>query len=122
MNAIYIGYSSAIDKEVYRNSEEVILTLEDNEYDPEEFFSDDARYPDTTLTTLGVMQDFGEANDAVVSMWERVRTSNAEGLQTWAIVLIALAVIVGVGAIIVVTYYIIDNKKKSRRKLVNPKE
>lgn len=122
LNAIYIGYSSAIDKEVYRNSEEVILTLEDNEYDPEEFFSDEARYPDTTLTTLGVMQDFGEANDAVVSMWERVRTSNAEGLQTWAIVLIALAVIVGVGAIIVVTYYIIDNKKKSRRKLVNPKE
>ena len=122
LNAIYIGYTSAIDKEVYMNSEDAILALEDNEYDPDEFFSDDARYPDTTLATLGVMQDFGVANDAVVSMWERVRTSTSDGLQTWAIVLIALGAIIGVGAIVVVTYYIVDNKKKSRRRLVIHKE
>lgn len=122
LNAIYIGYTSAIDKEVYINSEDALLALEDNEYDPEEFFTDDARYPDTTLATLGVMQDFGVANDAVVSMWERVRTSTSDGLQTWAIVLIALGAIIGVGAIVVVTYYIVDNKKKSRRRLVIHKE
>ena len=48
----------------------------------EEYFSDETRYPDATDPNLGVMQTFKD-NDAMISMWERVK---AHGIFSWKLV------------------------------------
>lgn len=102
-NMMEIGYTSAVDSDVFINgtgdeSVAAIESLVENEYiyeideadkeddgiyynldgvwyDMTEFFADERRYPEfgTEVTNLGVMKDFGDSNDAVVSMWERVK-------------------------------------------------
>lgn len=113
-NAMEIGYTSAIDKDVMMASPHAIKILTDNEYDAEEFFSDEIRYPDIDNASYGVMKDFGSKNDNAVAMWERVK---AHGNKTWIlIVVIAAVVVVGGG---VAAFLIIRNKKGSKRKVVS---
>lgn len=60
------------------------------------FFFDEGRYPEIT-ETLGVMRDFGSANDKVVQMWERAKA----GTDTpWVLIwcLIAITAVVGISA------------------------
>ena len=55
------------------------------------------------------MKDFGsEANEAVLAMWERFKTTS---LPTWAIIIFVIE-IVGTGAL--VTYLVINKKLKYR--------
>lgn len=110
-NMMEVGYSSAVDKEIIRADAEAITVIEENEYDVEEFFSYDVRYPEIT-EKLGVMEDYGDRNDACVAMWERVKS---EGNSTLMIVLgvigIALIVIVAIFAVAKIS----SGKKRRRR-------
>ena len=55
----------------------------------------DTQYPDrTVLPGLAVMADFGEQNDALLSMWEDVKNTT---LPIWAYVAIVLLVLAAIG-------------------------
>lgn len=91
MNTMYIGYNCAIDPQILMNNEDALVILADNEYDADEFFADERRYP-TNRENLGVMQDFGKANSQVVAMWESVK---AESENMFGILFVIIAVIIG---------------------------
>lgn len=59
--------------------------------------------------TLGVMQDFGESNNKVSSMWENVRSTGitAVALLLWTLLVVAVAV-----GVIVLVYVIKEHKRK----------
>ena len=109
-NSMAIGYTSAVDKEVLRNDEAALAILADNEYDAEEFFADEIRYPEAT-EKLGVMKDFGAMNEAAVTMWENVKSSN----QSLLWILWVVLGVVGAAAIGVAIYFLVVKKKGSRR-------
>lgn len=117
-NAMEIGYTSCTDASVLKASEEAISILQENEYDVEEFFNDLGRYPeiDTESDVLGVMKDFGDKNDAVVSMWERVKASGDNGNKTIFIIIGVIAGVVVIGA--VVAFIINKGNSKKRKKVV----
>ena len=76
------------------------------------FFFDKGRYPEIT-ETLGVMRDFGSANDKVVQMWERAKA----GTDTpWVLIwcLIAITAVVGIFA---GAYFLKEYLKRRPRKL-----
>lgn len=55
----------------------------------------DTQYPDrTVLPGLAVMADFGEQNDALLSMWEDVKNTT---LPIWAYVAIVLVILAAIG-------------------------
>ncbi|MBO4554377.1 MAG: extracellular solute-binding protein, partial [Clostridia bacterium] len=64
-NSMEIGYTCAVDKEILRNDDEVCEFLEENEYDVDEYFEDEGRYPEIN-ESLGVMRDFGARGEALV--------------------------------------------------------
>ena len=78
------------------------------------FFEDTARYAEIT-DALGVMRDYGAANDRVVQMWERVKA----GAETpWALIwcLIAVVLIVGGG---IGLYFAREAFKRRPRRVVS---
>ncbi|MDY5689231.1 MAG: hypothetical protein SPK57_02755, partial [Eubacteriales bacterium] len=66
-------------------------------YDLTEFFGDHRRYPDFKKSegTLGVMQDFGAQNDAVVSMWERVKGGDEFPWKLIVAIVACVAIVAG---------------------------
>ncbi len=130
-NTMEIGYSMAIDTDCYKEGsgmfdadyspEAVDYMLEVYEVDAEdseavdeffvEFFEDDRRYPDMTNANLGMMQDFGESVDDTVEMWERVKASTED--TNWINLVIIIAVMLGVGGVIIglITYKLKKNPK-----------
>lgn len=111
-NAIYIGYTSAVDKEHLETNQNVIDMLTENEYDSEEFFSSEIRYPDINSESFGVMKDFGKSNEEMVTMWERVKSSG-DNMGTLLIVFVGVLVVWAVLVLIVIM-----TKNKRRKKIV----
>lgn len=116
-NMYEIGYTSAVEVDKILADEEAMAFMaecydefsdEDKAYYGgveayiEEYFSDETRYPDATDPNLGVMQTFKD-NDAMISMWERVK---AHGIFSWKLVVffaIMVAAVVatwGVGVLV----------------------
>ena len=100
------------EEEVYEDG--IFIKLEiDGEttlYDFTDFFADERRYPKMN-DSLGVMKDFGEANDSVVAMWEHVKGS--DGSQ-WSL-LIAIGIIVGGVALVILSCHLTRYFKQRRR-------
>ena len=118
-NAMAIGYTSALDKTAMMASEDVLAIVEENEYDVEEYFNDELRYPDiASATTLGVMKDFGERNSATIEMWERVKSSKQDNM--W-ILWVSIAVVGGVGIAFGV-YYLLTHRANAYRRLIKTAE
>lgn len=106
-NTLEIGYSAAVDNSVYFTEDEndpnyeyaldaVAAWLECYEIETveeyyDEFFLDERRYPEVT-DNLGMMQDFGDRNESIVEMWERVKAHGEKG--NWTLLIIIIAVIV----------------------------
>lgn len=109
-NMVEIGYTSAVDKNVLIGNAEVETILTEAEYDVNDFFSWEIRYPDYTDNTLGVMKDFGERNTAITTMWESMLGSNIDFTIVW--VLIAIFAVI----VIVVLVLMLSKKKKVRYK------
>lgn len=79
------------------------------------FFEDTARYAEIT-DALGVMRDYGSANDRVVQMWERVKA----GAETpWALIWCLVAVVIIVGGAVGI-YFAKEAFKRRPRKLNVP--
>lgn len=67
------------------------------------------QYPDfEAITRCAVMKDFGDANQAVLAMWERFKSTS---LPVWATVLFIVEI---VGGIALVGYFLISKKMKYR--------
>ncbi len=111
-NSIAIGYSSATNKELMQADEDVLAYIEDCEYDVEEYFENESRYP-VINETLGVMRDFGTRNDVVVNMWQRAKSGNTVEPGLWYVIL----VIVGATALVIGGYYAYQAFKRRPRKL-----
>lgn len=108
-NMLEIGYTSAVDKAVLQSNTQALALLSEAEYDAETFFADARRYPEITQN-LGVMMDFGERNEVVVAMWERVVSSNINLTPLWIILgIVGAAVVIGI---------VIFSVKRNRGRLV----
>ena len=118
-NSMAIGYTSAISKEVLLENEDVLAIVEENEYDVEEFFGDELRYPDLeNATLLGVMKDFGERNSATIEMWERVKSSKQDNMWiVWVVVAVVGAGLLGGGG-----YYLYSHRTNAYRRLIKTAE
>lgn len=81
-NSIEIGYSSAADKNILRADDEVCEYIEENDYDLDEYFEDEGRYPEIN-DKLGVMRDFGARGEALVQMWQRAKSGNGVAPSLW---------------------------------------
>ena len=110
-NSLAIGYSCSADKDVLKATPSVTEILEENEYDAEEYFADERRYPDFS-GEFAVMHDFGKANDAVVAMWERAKAGSGIPM-TLIYVLIGVVGVFG----ILIAGYAIKEKVKFRKKV-----
>lgn len=118
-NAMAIGYTSALSKSAMLGSEEALAIVEENEYEVEEYFNDELRYPDiASETTLGVMKDFGERNSATIEMWERVKSSKQDNM--W--ILWVCIAIVGAGGIGFGIYYLVSHRANAYRRLIKTAE
>lgn len=95
-NAIYnsmeIGYTCAVSKTLMQENEDVLAYIEECEYDIEEYFADEGRYPEIN-ETLGVMRDFGERNETVVQMWQRAKSGAGVSPSLWWILLVIIGLI-----------------------------
>lgn len=111
-NSVAIGYSSATAKTLLENDADVCAYLEDCEYDVEEYFADEGRYP-VINETLGVMRDFGKRNDVVVNMWQRAKSGDGVDANLWYVIL----AIVGAVALVVGVYFIVQAIKLRPRKM-----
>lgn len=115
-NSVAIGYTSATDKNVLMNDEDVFQYLIDCEYAKNEtdfrYFENEGRYP-TINETLGVMRDFGKRNDTVVNMWQRAKSGNGVDVNLWYVIL----AIVGAIGLFVSVYFIVQAIKLRPRKL-----
>lgn len=109
-NSMEIGYTNALDVSVLRNNVEVQAILLENEYDIDEYFDNELRYPDINDPSLGVMKDFGEMNDEVVAMWERVKI---KGSRVWILIVVIVGAVLIAGAI--VAFLLLKNNKGKRR-------
>ncbi len=101
LNAMEIGYTSALDQEAFKDSEEALAILEEIGYDIDEYFDDEWRYPDVTDENLGVMKDFGDSNKNLVEMWERVKAAD-DGVGTLLVILLVIVAIVALGVLVIV--------------------
>ncbi len=76
----------------------------------------DSQYPDATvLPTLAIMEDFGNQNQKIVTMWERVKSNS---LPIWAYVLIILFIVLIIAAVILekVRVHAVHKRRKERKK------
>lgn len=83
--------------ENYPDGDCIIKEIDGVKYDLTEFFGDHRRYPDFNKSegTLGVMQDFGAQNDAVVSMWERVKGGDEFPWKLIVAIVACVAIVAG---------------------------
>ena len=83
--------------ENYPDGDCIIKEIDGVKYDLTEFFGDHRRYPDFKKSegTLGVMQDFGAQNDAVVSMWERVKGGDEFPWKLIVAIVACVAIVAG---------------------------
>ena len=110
-NSVAIGYTSATNKDLLQADEDVLAYLEDCEYDIEEYFADEGRYP-VINEKLGVMRDFGKRNDVVVNMWQRAKSGDSVDVNLWYV----LVAVVGAIAVCVGAYFISQAIKLRPRK------
>lgn len=139
-NTLEIGYSAAVDNssyfiedendinyeysqiareaildcyEIYEEdfeSEELYFAAVEEFY--EEFFNDTRRYPDFEAE-VGMMSDFGEHNEKIVEMWERIKAyGESDNWTLLAIIIGVLTLLIG-GAIGFVIWWF-NKKPKSR--------
>ncbi len=76
----------------------------------------DSQYPDASvLPTLAIMEDFGNQNQKIVTMWERVKSNS---LPIWAYVLIILFIVLIIAAVILekVRVHAVHKRRKERKK------
>ena len=84
--------------ELYPENDGIIKEIDGVKYDLTDFFGDERRYPDFESDTegkLGVMQDFAAQNDAVVSMWERVKGGDEVPWKLIVAIVACVAVVAG---------------------------
>lgn len=105
-NSMEIGYTSAVNKELLFNDDEVKEFLEENEYDIDEYFEDERRYPNIedpdTYAKLGVMKDFGDKTEALVQMWQRAKSGSGVEPSLY----ITLGIIAGIIGLLILVYLI----------------
>lgn len=111
-NSMAIGYTSAAAKEVLRANADVVEYIKDNEYDVDEYFDNEGRYP-VIDDTLGVMRDFGDRNDVVVNMWQRAKSGAHVDSNLWFVI---LAIVLAVG-VCVALYFSVEALKLRPRKI-----
>lgn len=111
-NSMAIGYTSAAAKEVLRANDDVVEYIKDNEYDVDEYFDNEGRYP-VIDDTLGVMRDFGDRNDVVVNMWQRAKSGAHVDSNLWFVI---LAIVLAVG-VCVALYFSVEALKLRPRKI-----
>ena len=78
------------------------------------FYYDEGRYPEIT-ENLGVMQDYGAANEDVVNMWQRAKAGGGVPSSLWWCL---LAIVLFVG-IVLGAYFLKEALKAKPRKLTN---
>ncbi len=118
-NMMYIGYISAVDKDVFLQSEEAKAILTDTGYDVEKYFNDTNRYPtEAEMANLGVMKDFGAALSTMNASWQSAKVEGSNNDLFW-IIFVCVAIAVVLGAVGFMAYKFRDKKKsKKRRKVV----
>lgn len=109
-NSMEIGYTSAADKELLQNDDEVCEFLEENDYDVDEYFEDEGRYPEIN-DSLGVMRDFGARSEALVGMWQRAKSGNGVSPVLWWCL---LGIVGGVGLALCVYFVVQALRYRSR--------
>lgn len=78
------------------------------------FYDDEGRYPEIT-DNLGVMQDYGAANEDVVNMWQRAKAGGGVPSSLWwCLLAIVLFVGIALGA-----YFLKEALKAKPKKLTN---
>ncbi len=112
-NMIEICYTSAVDKDVLAENQDVVSLLEEAEYNAQEFFADEVRYPNYADVNLGVMKDFGTNNTQVVSMWEGIKGSDTNLTALWIILIVLGAVMI--------TFAVIYTLRNTKRKVIKKK-
>ena len=80
------------------------------------FYDDEGRYPEIT-ENLGVMRDYGAANEDVVNMWQRAKAGGVPDSLWWCLLAIVLFVAVVPGA-----YFIKEAVKARPRKIVKKQD
>lgn len=78
------------------------------------FYYDEGRYPEIT-DNLGVMQDYGAANEDVVNMWQRAKAGGGVPSSLWWCL---LAIVLFVG-IVLGAYFLKEALKAKPKKLTN---
>lgn len=78
------------------------------------FYYDEGRYPEIT-ENLGVMQDYGDANEDVVNMWQRAKAGGGVPASLWWCL---LAIVLFVG-IVLGAYFLKEALKAKPKKLTN---
>lgn len=78
------------------------------------FYYDEGRYPEIT-ENLGVMQDYGAANEDVVNMWQRAKAGGGVPASLWWC-LLAIVLFVGV---VLGAYFLKEALKAKPKKLTN---
>ena len=78
------------------------------------FYYDEGRYPEIT-DNLGVMQDYGDANEDVVNMWQRAKAGSGVPSSLWWCL---LAIVLFVG-IVLGAYFLKEALKAKPKKLTN---
>ena len=78
------------------------------------FYDDEGRYPEIT-ENLGVMQDYGAANEDVVNMWQRAKAGGGVPSSLWWCL---LAIVLFVG-IVLGAYFLKEALKAKPKKLTN---
>lgn len=81
------------------------------------FYDDEGRYPEIT-ENLGVMQDYGDANEDVVNMWQRAKAGGGVPASLWWCL---FAILLFVGAILA-AYFIKEALKVRPRRTAKSSE
>ncbi len=116
-NSMEVCYTSAVAKDKLRQDEDVCAFIEENEYDIDEYFDDEVRYP-VINETLGVMRDFGARNDDLVNMWQRAKSGAGIDSSLWWILFV---IILGIG-LVVGAYFAMQALKMRPRKTPSKSE
>ncbi|MDD3831308.1 MAG: extracellular solute-binding protein [Clostridia bacterium] len=116
-NMMYIGYTSAVDKDILSVNEPALniyfdtyeISEEDEVTATADFFGNSNRYPDILNINYGMMSNFSkEGNNALTTMWMEVKAS---GLSTWVIIVIIVGAVVVLCAVVLIVYKLKNGKK-----------
>ena len=117
-NMIEVGYSSAVQQEILKENDEVLALLEEAEYDVDDFFGWEVRYPEIDNPNYGMMADYGDRTIEMTIMWEEVKAaSGGEAWGVWKISLLCLGVIVALLGIVCGIVLLVQHLRDDRRYL-----